>query len=555
MRLHANFLKGTLSATLTAGGTTMQSDVLLDFPDVVSPDYMVVTLDPAAASGDPEIVYITAHTGGATPSDTATVLRAQEGTVAREHLVTSTRIVHAVTGFDFDGPSWDDVIADISGDEATPTRLVHSYDFTVASGNILDLVGTEDLVAAVSTGVITYQVDSPFGPASAVQFSRPSNAAAAAMGDWPVGATPRTIICVARSANDQMEDDENLWGYGNTAVDDASFFYNQTTLMPGFTGWGASADFGMESHSPLDGAWHIHILRRSLDTQTIQQDTHSASKTRVLDTGTTLFPIIPQDNTVSLVVAKWLVFDIAIEHDDISRLVAAFERLKRENLASTPQSGMQAISELATSDAVFNLYDFQDGIGDRSGHGHSHSQNFTPPAADFGDATPNLGRYLQGTNLDTITAMDTTDGNYSIELAFKHATLGNQLFICASRASSGADRPWQITANTDGSVQTASNIPSPTVLNTPTTVDDDEWHHLIWTKDWSSGDENLWLDGTHLEVDVAGNTVNPTFSIQSIFGVDYGTLGEYTGKLAFYAYYDYVLTDAQCQNHSTVAGF
>jgi hypothetical protein len=51
-------------------------------PAVAAPQYMAVILDPQQQFGAPEIVWVTAHTGGA---NTATVVRAQEGSTLRAH--------------------------------------------------------------------------------------------------------------------------------------------------------------------------------------------------------------------------------------------------------------------------------------------------------------------------------------------------------------------------------------------------------------------------------------------------------------------------------------
>lgn len=85
-RVYQNFLGGELDATLVIAGTSMSSPELAAMREVVAPDTLTVTLDPLGAAGDPEIVLVTAHTTSAT---TATVLRAQENTVAREHLSTT----------------------------------------------------------------------------------------------------------------------------------------------------------------------------------------------------------------------------------------------------------------------------------------------------------------------------------------------------------------------------------------------------------------------------------------------------------------------------------
>lgn len=97
--------------------TTMESDELADFPEVVSPDIAVVILDPLGLTGSPEIAYITAHTASAT---TATVTRGQEtstgGAAAREHL-TGITWRHGPTPADWDWPNTGGAVA-ITPDES-----------------------------------------------------------------------------------------------------------------------------------------------------------------------------------------------------------------------------------------------------------------------------------------------------------------------------------------------------------------------------------------------------------------------------------------------------
>lgn len=81
-RLFTNFLKGALDATLAAGATTLSSLELASLPEITAPDFVKLTLD-LEQNGAPEIVYVTAH---ATLATTATITRAEEGTVDREHL-------------------------------------------------------------------------------------------------------------------------------------------------------------------------------------------------------------------------------------------------------------------------------------------------------------------------------------------------------------------------------------------------------------------------------------------------------------------------------------
>lgn len=86
----------TTDAPLTAGATTFNSARLSLMP-VVSSAHAVVTLDPRALTGEPEIVVITAHTAAAT---VATITRGQYGTVARSHAV-GTEWIHAPIDEDF----------------------------------------------------------------------------------------------------------------------------------------------------------------------------------------------------------------------------------------------------------------------------------------------------------------------------------------------------------------------------------------------------------------------------------------------------------------------
>lgn len=83
MRLRADFKSGTLTSGITNVATSLASTELAGLAEVVSPDYLMVVLDPLGGAGAPEVVKVTAHSAGAT---TATVVRAQEGSAARPHL-------------------------------------------------------------------------------------------------------------------------------------------------------------------------------------------------------------------------------------------------------------------------------------------------------------------------------------------------------------------------------------------------------------------------------------------------------------------------------------
>lgn len=98
-RLRTNFVTGTVSDNpLLIGATTLNSAGLADLEAVSGSDIAVIVLDPESKNGDPEIVYVTAHTASAT---SATITRGQEGTTARQH-ISGTRWIHGPLENDFD---------------------------------------------------------------------------------------------------------------------------------------------------------------------------------------------------------------------------------------------------------------------------------------------------------------------------------------------------------------------------------------------------------------------------------------------------------------------
>lgn len=75
IRVRANATSGTLSGALTNVATSMSSAGLANLPVIGATQHAVIVIEN-------ELVYVTAHTGGAT---TATILRGQEGTAAAAH--------------------------------------------------------------------------------------------------------------------------------------------------------------------------------------------------------------------------------------------------------------------------------------------------------------------------------------------------------------------------------------------------------------------------------------------------------------------------------------
>jgi len=81
-RIRANNAFGlTTDNPLTIGATTINSSQLALLP-AVSGNHAVITLDPLRQFGNPEIIIVTAHTGGAS---SATITRGAYGTAARAH--------------------------------------------------------------------------------------------------------------------------------------------------------------------------------------------------------------------------------------------------------------------------------------------------------------------------------------------------------------------------------------------------------------------------------------------------------------------------------------
>jgi hypothetical protein len=99
IRLRQNFASGTITDNpLTNVATTVNSAAFANLPAVTATSHLPIILDPLASAGAPEIVYITAHTAAAT---SATVVRGQEGTSARQH-ATGMTWRHAALVSDYD---------------------------------------------------------------------------------------------------------------------------------------------------------------------------------------------------------------------------------------------------------------------------------------------------------------------------------------------------------------------------------------------------------------------------------------------------------------------
>lgn len=101
-RLRRDFQAGTLTAGTTDSATTITSAAFAGLPEVVSPDYLIIVLDPTAVAGEPETVKVTAHTAAST---TVTVSRGEDDTTQRAHL-TGTIWRHGPVASDYTAPEF-----------------------------------------------------------------------------------------------------------------------------------------------------------------------------------------------------------------------------------------------------------------------------------------------------------------------------------------------------------------------------------------------------------------------------------------------------------------
>ena len=169
--LYSNLNGGSTSDNpLTSGATTLNSAGLEFLPAVTGSDVLYLTLDPTGASGDPEIVKVTAHTASAT---SATIVRAQQSTTARSHPLATTW-VHALTTTDI--AAWAANAANIAtnaADIATNTADIATNAADIATEAArppylsVDVSGTDVVgvatLTAVSVDTETTDVDSIAG--------------------------------------------------------------------------------------------------------------------------------------------------------------------------------------------------------------------------------------------------------------------------------------------------------------------------------------------------------------------------------------------------------
>lgn len=149
-RSRTNFVAGLLDSSITNVATSMTSSASAGASGLpglaaISTDTAVIVLDPDRVAGAPEVVYVTAHTGAA---NTATILRAQEGTTARAHN-SGIKWVHSVTKADMENfgvtPSTVAVAAAAEGTSTSYARGDHTHGLSTAAPGTIN---PDDVAAA-----------------------------------------------------------------------------------------------------------------------------------------------------------------------------------------------------------------------------------------------------------------------------------------------------------------------------------------------------------------------------------------------------------------------
>lgn len=139
IRTRTNFVAGLVEDNpLTNVSTTLTSAGLASLPVIDTTNHAAIIIDPDGVSGAQEIAWVTAHTVAST---TATILRAQEGTSARQH-ERDTPWVHSSTALDFSRGG----VEDVGGSTETTTST--SYTDLASVGPTVQFV-------APASGIVT----------------------------------------------------------------------------------------------------------------------------------------------------------------------------------------------------------------------------------------------------------------------------------------------------------------------------------------------------------------------------------------------------------------
>lgn len=156
LRVRSGFLGGLIEDNpLSSSATTLTSGGLASVPVIGSTQHMAVVLDPDGFNGAPEVVYITAHSAATT---TATIVRGQEGSVARAH-DRDVPWVHSVTVKDFDASGGGTGCIGLTTYRAASNS---SYAITSTSAAMVDVDATNLIVTftAPPSGKVLVRLES-----------------------------------------------------------------------------------------------------------------------------------------------------------------------------------------------------------------------------------------------------------------------------------------------------------------------------------------------------------------------------------------------------------
>lgn len=123
-----------------------------------------------------------------------------------------------------------------------------------------------------------------------------------------------------------------------------------------------------------------------------------------------------------------------------------------------------------------------------------------------------------------------------------------QRLLAGNDAGSGSSRPWVMVLTNAGTFQAFANNQYGPVLTATSEIDDGDFHHLVFTHDWSTGLNNLYVDGVREVTDGTGSTSKQT-NDQIAFGSQRAAVNEWQGGLVLGAFYDRVLTPAEVTEH------
>lgn len=244
----------------------------------------------------------------------------------------------------------------------------------------------------------------------------------------------------------------------------------------------------------------------------------------------------------------------ARQHDQQHFLSSKFKR--SSGGVYVPAAAGATVTSLALEDSVDTLITFDaDSIADDSGNANLTGESFTTES--YSDAQSGLGRALLG-NGGRIEANYSTAATATVMIAFNHGALADQKILAAEGPGSpSANRPWQITVQNDGTLQTAYSVASsPSTQTFGTGLEDSQWHMVVARKNWTTGVESAWLDGT-LTVDAQAGSTTRVQGTPPRYAVFANTDDDknYNGKIALFAYFESELSAARIAEYFTAAGF